>query len=138
MFGKIMVGYDDSEPAKKALDLALDLAGKYGSQLDVVSVVRPPEFLGEKDSLAVVDNSRHIQKQVLQDLKPKVDAMGVETRFEVLVGSPSERILHHAEFEGIDLIIVGHTGKTFFETLRMGSVSKQVMLHAPCAVLVVR
>jgi nucleotide-binding universal stress UspA family protein len=138
MFGKIMLGYDDSEPAKKALDLALDLASKYRSSLDVVSVVRPPEYLSEKDSLAVVDNSRSIQKRMLQSLRPKVDALGVNARFEVLVGSPGDQLLHYAEHEYVDLIIVGHTGKSFLEALRMGSVSKQVMQHAPCAVLVVR
>ncbi|MBA2594311.1 MAG: universal stress protein [Gammaproteobacteria bacterium] len=40
--------------------------------------------------------------------------------------------------DGVDLIVVGHRGKGFFERLLVGSVSKQVVTHAYCPVLVVR
>jgi nucleotide-binding universal stress UspA family protein len=33
---------------------------------------------------------------------------------------------------------MGHRGRSFFERLRLGSVSKQVMDYANCAVLVTR
>ncbi|MGB0129774.1 MAG: universal stress protein [Rhodocyclaceae bacterium] len=138
MIGNIMLGYDDSEPAKKALDYAVDLAAKYGSNLEVVSVVRPPEYLSDRDSLAVVDNTRNVHKRMLEGLSPKFDEAGVNASYQVLVGNPGDQILQHAERANVDLIVVGHTGKTFLEALRMGSVSKQVMQNAPCAVLVVR
>lgn len=138
MITKILLGYDDSEPAKRALALALDMARRYDAALDVLSVVRPPEFLSEKDSQQVIHNSRNIQRTMLQSLKPQVEAAGVEASFEVAVGSPGDQMLKHAEQQGVDLVIVGHSGKGLFEQLRMGSVSKQVMLYAHCPVLVVR
>lgn len=138
MIRKILIGYDDSEPSRKALDMALDMASKYGSTLDVIAVVSPPEYLGDKESQKVLQNSRQAQRSLLQGLKPRVEAAGVTTQFEIAVGKPGDQLLQHAERENADLIIVGHSGKTFFEALRMGSVSKQVMHDARCPVLVVR
>jgi nucleotide-binding universal stress UspA family protein len=130
----ILLAYDGSESADRAFDQALDLAGKYGAQLHVLTVARPPEFGEEVETEAVVENSRRHAHQIQKPLKEKAPG----ARFEVAVGHPAVQITAWAEAHGIDLIVLGHRGKTLFERWLIGSVAKKVISYAPCSVLVVR
>ncbi len=138
MMNKILLAYDGSEPASKAFELALDLAVKYGAALYVLAVARPPEFAEEVDALAILENSRRHYHDVLRPLKAKTEVAGVEAHFEVAAGHPAEQIIYHAERHGVDHIVMGHRGRTFFEGWLLGSVARQVMSHAACAVTIVR
>jgi len=138
MFKKILIAYDGSEFSDKAVAQALDLAAKYGAQLFVLAVARPPEFETEVEAEAVIENSRLHSTQILKPLHAKVAAAGVEGHFETAVGHPAEQIIYCAEKHGADLIVLGHRGRTFFERLLVGSVAKQVVSHAPCSVLIAR
>ncbi len=134
MLKKILVAYDGSEAAGRAFDQAADLAGKYGAELHVLVVARLPEFGDEVETEAVVENSRRHAHQILKPLKEKAP----NARHEVSVGHPAVKITAYAEEHGIDLIVLGHRGKTLFERWLVGSVAKKVMSYAPCSVLVVR
>ena len=135
---RILVAYDGSESAGKAFELALDLAAKYAAEMDVLAVARPPEFGSEVEAGAVIENSKKHYHQVLKPLHSVAADTGLKVRFEVAVGHPAEQIVRHAETWGIDLIVVGHRGRSFFERLLIGSVAKHVIDHAHCAVLVAR
>jgi nucleotide-binding universal stress UspA family protein len=130
----ILLAYDGSESAGRAFEQALDLAGKYDAKLTVLAVARPPEFGSEVETEAVIENSRHHCHQLLKPLKE----MAPDARFEVVVGHPAVKITAWAEEHRIDLIVVGHRGKTLFERWLIGSVAKKVISYAPCSVLVVR
>lgn len=130
----ILIAYDGSESADKAFTSALDLAGKYGAQLSVLAVARPPEVGDEVETEAVVENSCKHYQHVLNPMKDKAP----NAHFEVVVGHPAVKITSYAEAHGIDLIVMGHRGKTLFERWLIGSVAKKVMSYAPCSVLVVR
>jgi len=138
MFKKILVAFDGSAPAVKAFDLAMDLAGKYAAALSVLAVARPPEFGEEVETEAVVANSRKHLQHALKPLREKALRLAQTVEFEVLVGHPAERIVIQAEQWGADLIVIGHRGQGLAGRWLLGSVAKQVMHHATCAVLVAR
>ncbi|MDR3368867.1 universal stress protein [Rhodoferax sp.] len=138
MFKKILVAFDGSDPSAKAFDLALDLALKYSAALKVLAVVRPPEFGEEVETEAVVNNSRKHLQQALKPLRGKASHAAQNVEFDVLVGHPAERIVIQAEQWGADLIVIGHRGRGLAGRWLLGSVAKQVMHHATCAVLVAR
>lgn len=131
---RILLAYDGSESADRAFEQALDLATRYGAELTVLAVARPPEFGEEVETEAIVENSRKHYQHVLKPLKDKAP----HAKFEVAVGHPAVKITGYAEANGIDLIVMGHRGKTLFERWLIGSVAKKVMSYAPCSVLVVR
>jgi nucleotide-binding universal stress UspA family protein len=117
----IVVGYDDSDAARRALDRAADLTG-YGSRLTVVSVARD----GEPALGAVLDNARtrlierHVPATYLQP-----------------AGEPADAIVDTAEELGADLVVVGRKSRGPVRRSELGSVSAAVARRAPCEVLVV-
>lgn len=138
MIRKILAAYDGSESADKAYAYALDMAKKYGAELLVLSIARPPEPPEDVETEAMLENAEwHYEKQFTM-MKQRAAAEGVRAEFKVAVGHPVEQIIYHADDNGIDLIIMGHRGKGFFERLMLGSISKQVVHYANCAVLIVR
>jgi nucleotide-binding universal stress UspA family protein len=131
---KILVAFDGSESANHAFNQAVDLAAKYGAELHVLTVARPPDFGEEVETEAVIENSRRHAHHIQKPLKDKAP----NAHFEVSVGHPAVKITAYAEGHGIDLIVMGHRGKTLFERWLIGSVAKKVISYAPCSVYVVR
>ena len=56
----------------------------------------------------------------------------------VVYGDPAEELIHFAEKEEIDVIVIGSTGKGFLKRKLLGSVSHKVVRDAKCSVYVVR
>ena len=139
MMKKILIAYDGSAPAKDAYEFARDLAQKYDADLYVLAVARPPEFGDDVETEAVIENSRKHYEKVLAPLKAGARADAGRVHFKIAVGHPAEQIIRHAEDEyKVDLIVMGHRGKSLFERLRVGSISKQVIHYAHCPVTIVR
>ncbi|HMK13908.1 MAG TPA: universal stress protein [Burkholderiales bacterium] len=138
MIKRILVAYDGSAPADKAYAFALDLAEKYGADIHVIAVARPPDFGDDVEVNAILDNSIKHYEEVMAQLKSRAASLGLNPHFKVVVGHPAEQIIYRAEEYKTDLIVMGHRGKTLFERLRLGSVSKHVIHYAHCAVTIVR
>ena len=138
MIGRVLVGYDGSEAAAHAFDFALDLARRYGAELHVLAVARPPEFGDEVESEAIIENSRRHYDRQLGTLRSRISGDFAAIRYHVAVGHPAEQMVRYAEAHGIDHVVVGHRGHTLFDRWLVGSVARQVIAHAPCAVTVVR
>jgi nucleotide-binding universal stress UspA family protein len=115
-----------------------DLARRYGAELHVVAVVRPPDFGTEVETEEMIAQGRRHCSHLLQPLKARLANDAIKTTFEVAVGHPAEQIVRYAEQHGIDHIVVGHRGHALFERWMLGSVARRVIAYAPCAVTVVR
>ena len=138
MYQKILVGYDGSAPARKAFDAALDIAGKNGAELYLVTVSRPLEVGDDVETEAVIENSLDYHRRLLDPLEMLARGKNVKAHVEALVGHPAEQLIYYADRNGVDLIVVGHRGRSKFARLLLGSVSKQVVQYADRPVLVVR
>lgn len=138
MIRRILLAYDGSESAQKAFTFAVDMAKRYDAGLHVLAVVQPPEFAEEVEGEAVIENSRRHYDKVMRALKGRLAQEPIAAETEVVVGHPAERIIRYAAQHSIDHIIVGHRGRSLFNSLLLGSVSRQIIAHAPCAVTVVR
>ena len=138
MIKRILIAYDGSESADKAYAFALDLAKKFGADLTVLSVSRPPDFAEEVEMESILENSTKHYEKLLANLQKQATPQGITPSVTVVVGHPAEQMIYYAEQHNIDHIVMGHRGKTFFQRLRLGSVSKQVIQYAQCSVTVVR
>jgi len=138
MIRKIVMATDTSEQAMKAFDWALDVARKYEADLVVLAVSRPPEPAEVVETAAVLEGAKRYYEKHFTLLRERAVAAGLSPRFEIRVGHPAEQIIHFANQEQADLIVMGHRGKTFVQRWLLGSVSKRVLSYASCAVAIVR
>ena len=138
MIKRILVAIDGSEAAHKAYAFALDIATRYGAELYVLAVARPPDFGEDVETEAIIENSKNHYEKVLAPFRAQAPSLGLRLHFEVAVGHPAEQIIRYAEEHTIDVIAIGHRGKTFIERWRLGSISHRVLQYAHCPVIVVR
>ncbi|WP_298629015.1 universal stress protein [uncultured Thermus sp.] len=138
MFRRILVGYDGSEPAKKALLAALELARAFRGEVLALAVVRPPEFaeLGVEVE-GVLEEAKGPLAEAFRFAQSEADRRGVVLRTRSQVGHPAETLVRVAEEEGFDLIVLGRRGLTPVQRWMLGSVSERVLRYAPSAVMVV-
>jgi nucleotide-binding universal stress UspA family protein len=133
---KILVAYDGSAEAKRALDRAAVLAKAEGASVAVISVV--PVSMSARGG--GIDPTSNIEdhREMLRDAKAQLAAAGIEPELIEAIGHPAETIVKAAEDEGYDMIVVGSRGLSGVRRALMGSVSSYVVTHAPCDVYVAR
>jgi nucleotide-binding universal stress UspA family protein len=132
---KIVLGYDGSEGAKRALERAAQLAG--GDPIAVVSVVEVHATAGRGPGgpdPAETEERRAALAEAAEALRGK----GVEVREVEGHGDPAGVIAEEARETGADLIVVGTRGHGAVARAVLGSVSTRIVHEAPCDVLVVR
>lgn len=137
-FRRILVGYDGSSSAEKALEAALAMASSLGSTVDVLSVVQLPEPATLPDLHAMLDGAREHYEKELRRIAQAANGNGIRLETDVAVGHPAEQIIQRAAQIRADLIVIGHRGVSKFEKLILGSVSERVLAYAHCPVLVTR
>jgi len=138
MISKLLVAYDGSKQSEKAYALGLDMASKYSAEMTVLSVARPPEPPVAVELEAVLESATAYYEGRFKSMKGQARAMGIDAVFLVRVGHPAEQIVHLANEEGADAIVMGHRGESFLQRWLLGSVAKRVLSYAHCTVVVVR
>ncbi|MCQ4342611.1 MAG: universal stress protein [Sulfolobaceae archaeon] len=142
MFKRIVVAYDGSDHAIKALNTAIELAKAFDSKLDVVEVVDTAALLGmgfapiPSDVIAQIYNKA--QNDVEQAKKKAQEAGVKDVTSQVLEGDPATSIIEYASKNGADLIVIGSRGLSTFKRLILGSVSSKVVQESRVPVLVVK
>jgi len=133
----IVLGFDDTEPSKRALDRAAELAEAFGGKLIVTSVA--PLLIGAGRSAGPTDpvDSPAEHKRELEDAKTLLGAKKVEAEYVTAVGEPADTIVDLARDRGADMIVVGTHDRGVVQRLLGQSVSDTVAHHAECDVLIV-
>jgi nucleotide-binding universal stress UspA family protein len=87
---------------------------------------------------AMLDDAREHFEAQFKQIQQRAAALEVELQTEIAVGHPVEQIVHRAETDRIDLIILGRRGVSRLERMIIGSTSEKVLRYAHCPVMVVR
>jgi len=140
MYKKILLAYDSSEGAQKALAAALNLAKLHGSEVVALSVQeRLPKFAGTIDE---VQEEKELANQqygkILEGARRKAQEFGIELKTLMRAGHPAQTIVQVAKEGKFDLVVVGHSGLSAVWAAFLGTTAEKVSRHAPCSVLIVR
>jgi nucleotide-binding universal stress UspA family protein len=139
MFKKILVAFDGSEHARRAAQIAGEMARTYkGAELWVVCAMDLlPAELGKPFIDELITERTHIGTEMLEQAK-QIIGKGVVTHEELLFGSPAESIMNVANNNKCDLIIMGTRGVGGLKGLLMGSQIQKVISLADIPVMAVK
>lgn len=136
-FRKLLVGYDGSNESEKAVDVALSLAECVDASVLVFAVARPPEPSTSVELEAVLDDAKEHFEEGFKKIREKAKGHEIDLQTATAVGHPAEQIIHRAEADSIDLIILGRRGRSMISRMMLGSVSERTLRYAHCPVMVV-
>lgn len=141
MFKRILVPYDSSNFSKKALDVAIEISKKFGSELWFLTVL--DKDLPPRLTKTITDSKKPHKtlSSIELELRNKVmdcKEQGASADYDLIKGSPKETILRFAKGRKMDLIIMGSQGLHGIKKIKtLGSVSRAVSEKAQCPVLLV-
>ncbi len=153
LFKKILVAYDGSEPSKRAIDYAADMAHSCKGSLVILTVVPkvtipifPDEGFGTVPVTTSPDWAEYQEKmnetykksqdEAVKDLKEHYPKLPVEAL--LLEGRPSATIVEQAEKNQTDLIVIGSRGIGGISGWILGSTSRRVVETCTKPVLVIK
>lgn len=149
----IIVGYDGTAPAERALQRAAEYARAFAANVVVVSVAAPQPLadVGAPGAFGLLPyysypaeelgQTAERDEQLWEQHRERVQALFSDAELEVefagVAGEPAQELLDAAEQRQADLIVVGTHEPGFLERLFGGSVSQDVARRARCDVLIV-
>jgi nucleotide-binding universal stress UspA family protein len=142
MYKTIVLAYDGSEAGQKAL-LDCEEIGQWSqARLHLVAVMPSPVPLVGTEGWTYSAEAEGVEtarfQAVLDAGVERLRGSGLEVQGELGVGNSVDEIVRVARRVGAELIVVGHKHlESWAERWWRGSVSKSLIEHAPCSVLVV-
>lgn len=132
----IVVGTDFSDGSYLALELAVDVANRMQTGIQLVWVKREKKLFSD-NQLGTMEN---LAKDKLQELcnryQPNMRHGRME--WEIVSGKVSSALAHVAERTSALMIVIGTNGASGFEKYWMGSTAVRIVQDAPCPVLTIR
>ncbi|MCL6477367.1 MAG: universal stress protein [Peptococcaceae bacterium] len=139
MFNRILVAFDDSTHAHKALKLGYEIAKTYNAHLHIVTVIHLPDYAGTIDEVdEIIKEGKKFYQKAMDEVVAEAEKSGIKVSAKMLYGHIGETLIKYERENTIDLIITGSHGRSTVGKLLLGSVSDYIAKHARCPVLIVR
>ncbi len=140
-FQYIIVPYDGSAHAERALDHAMKLADELQAQLDVLYVDSVQSELLEQRLMIPTHELEAYFTDEQQEIQQRLNRMiehAHPSRVNIVQGHAGKKIVRYATNAQADLIVIGSRGLSSIQEWMLGSVSHYVAQHAECAVLIIK
>jgi len=141
MYKRILLAYDGSEAGQKALLDTREIAQMTHGEIYLVAVMPPAAaFMGGEGYVydkEAEDEERRQHQAILDEGISRLVEGGHRASGELVVGEAVDEIVRYAKKIEADLVVVGHKHlSSWAARWWRGSVSKVLIEHAPCSVLV--
>ncbi len=140
MFKRILLAYDGSEGANKALEAAIGLAKLHQGKIWALAVEENLPHISATvgEFQEAKDQDNHKFRKLLEAARAQAEKAGIELKSLLRAGHPAKTIVEVAKEGEFDVILVGHTGLSQVWAAFLGTTAEKVSRHAPCSVLIVR
>jgi len=146
---RIVFAWDGSERAETALPVLTGWGLFDAAHIDVLSIADADPPWWAKAGLvsdqtaaeayhAAAEPSRLQHEEMAGEMAKRLGDAGLDASPVSREGDPAGTIVAYADAQAADLIVVGTHGRTGLSRLLMGSVARNVLLHAHCSVLLAR
>jgi nucleotide-binding universal stress UspA family protein len=139
MFQRILIAWDGSPLALRALDLAIDVARRYDAELLAISVAYSPadaETAADREESAAA--ARRYLGETFAAVADRAERAGVDIALEMIDGAaPARSIADYAHEHGFDLLVCGHHSSSRAGRLLLRGVSEELLATVRTPVLVV-
>lgn len=135
----VLVAYDGSAPARKAMEYAFDEHAD--DDIVLLRVVEVADSFTRMSLQAVQEMLDQRRAETSEELREEAaDRIDADTEYEIDVvsGEPAREIVAYAEDHDVDRIVVGSHGREGVTRVLLGSVAEGVVRRAPVTVIVVR
>ena len=129
---KILVGYDGTNSAKEALNLAKFHAKTFGASVEVVTSMQKGTESARKD-IEQAERGLAYAKSLFEE-----DGIACNTHLLIRGLTAGEDLVKFADENQIDQIVVGVKRRSKVGKLLMGSSAQYVILQAQCPVVSVK
>lgn len=136
---RILVPYDDSEPARKALREALETFGS--AEIIVFHVIELDELSQGVAGLAAEELEQTQEAQAAEafdEAEAIAERYGVTIRRATGKGDAAEAIVEEADEYNVDHVVMGSHGRSGLSRILLGSVAEAVVRDAPVSVTISR
>lgn len=138
VFRRILVGFDGSADAQRALRVAIALAADLQGEAHVLLVVQPAAHAEtpEERAQAARYETENLSRG-LSDVQNQTQHRWEVTTDVVFADDPAHAIAAYAEEHGYDLLVVGSHGREQPTHRGVGQSVEALLRHHPCPLLVV-
>lgn len=145
---RVMIAIDGSDASDRIIDAVIRLGCFARRSLEVVAVAPSPVpgpaiMLAGADGMPVawfeeaVEAAREAMATAASAAAARLTDAGYEATWSVPLGDPASTIVDHAATSHADAVVVGTHGRTGLDRLLLGSVARNVLLHAHTTVVVI-
>jgi nucleotide-binding universal stress UspA family protein len=149
---KILVAIDGSHASFDAADYGIMLAKQHNSQLILLHVLHPIEYYSSlqffevhqpQDSREIIEQAKQEANKWFDTVRKKIEEERREKQIKIethIIASTAivDSILHYAEDNDVDLIVVGTKGLSGIKKLLLGSTAAGIVTYSHCPVTVVK
>ena len=135
MSSGILIGYDGSDCAKRALEVGIDVAKVYGEKVTIAFGYELNPVAGEMADYAKA--LRELAESRLGEGKQLAAGSGLEIEAVIIEEAPARGLVQIAEERDMRVIVVGTRGESPFRGALIGSTAHKLIHLSERPVLVV-